>query len=165
MVTGGADGGAETAPMLSWDHVALSVGDLEAARDWWCHALDLEPEYHLAPPDTDLRGTMLLHSSGFRVELLHRPGAAAGPSYAGPLEAAGVLGLGHVCLRADDVAAAYDVLVGRGAVPRKPPSASPARPGALNAFVSDPDGNLIEILDRPRTDVARGPTTHERPHP
>lgn len=149
MTSGGSPVPARDSSSLSWDHVAISVGDLAAAQDWWCRALDLAPEYHVEPPGTDLCGVMLVHPSGFRIELLHRPGATAGPSHAGPLEAAGRLGFGHVCLRADDVPAAYDALVERGAAVRKPPSASPARPGALNAFVADPEGNLIEILDRP----------------
>jgi catechol 2,3-dioxygenase-like lactoylglutathione lyase family enzyme len=134
---------------LRWDHIGISVRDLGVARDWWCRALNLELEYRVEPPGTDLRGVMLVHPTGFRIELLHRPGATASQSAAGPLEAAAVLGLGHVCLRVEDVPAAYDALLERGATARKPPSISPARPGALNAFVSDPDGNLIEILDRP----------------
>jgi catechol 2,3-dioxygenase-like lactoylglutathione lyase family enzyme len=134
---------------VAWDHVAISVRDLEAASDWWCRALDLRPEYRFEPPGTDLRGVMLVHPTGFRIELLHRPGATAGPSPVGALEAAAALGFGHVCLRVDDVPAAYEALLERGATARKPPAGSPARPGALNAFTSDPDGNLIEILDRP----------------
>jgi catechol 2,3-dioxygenase-like lactoylglutathione lyase family enzyme len=150
MMNGGSPGSdEEPCEQFSLDHVGISVSDLVAASDWWCRAFNLRPEYRVEPPGTDLRGVMLVHSTGFRIELLHRPGAGPGPSPVGPLEAAAVLGFGHLCLRVADVPAAYEALLERGAVSRMPPTNSPARPGALTAFVSDPDGNLIEVLDRP----------------
>jgi catechol 2,3-dioxygenase-like lactoylglutathione lyase family enzyme len=132
----------------AFDHVGISVSDLPAATDWWCRALGLTVEYRVEPPGTDLTGVMLIHPSGLRVELLHRPGALAFPAPSGPVEAAGRRGYGHLCLRVGDVAAAFAALVDAGATPRKPPAPSPARPGATTAFVADPDGNLVELLDR-----------------
>ena len=131
------------------DHVGLSVSDLAAATEWWCRALGLAAEYPVEPPGTDLTGVMLVHPSGYRVELLHRPGSLAFPPPTGPVEAAGRRGYGHLCLRVDGVAEAFAALIAAGATARKAPAGSPARPGATTAFVADPDGNLIELLDRP----------------
>jgi len=142
-----------------FDHVGLSVSDLAAATEWWCRALGLRPEYRVEPPGADLTGVMLVHPSGFRVELLHRPGSAPGLAPAGPLEAAAHRGYGHLCLCVPDVPGAFAELVAAGATPRRAPEPSPARPGALTAFLADGDGNLIEILDRP------GSAACPRPHP
>ena len=133
----------------AFDHVGVSVSDLAAATEWWCRAIALTVEYRVEPPGTDLTGVMLVHASGYRVELLHRPGSLAFPAPTGPEEAAGRRGYGHLCLRVDDVAAAFGALLATGASARRAPAGSPARPGATTAFVADPDGNLIELLDRP----------------
>ena len=70
------------------DHVGLSVSDLAAATEWWCRALGLAAECPVEPPGTDLTGVMLVHPSGYRVELLHRPRSLAFPPPTGPVEAA-----------------------------------------------------------------------------
>ncbi|MFF3378807.1 VOC family protein [Streptomyces sp. NPDC002680] len=136
-----------------FDHVGISVPELEAASAWYREALDLTEEHAFAIPGTDLRGVMLRHASGYRVELLHRPGAAPGLAADSPLEAAHTLGLGHLCLSVDtpdELDLAYARLVAKGALERMTPRPAP-RPGARMAFVADPYGNLIELIDRPRT--------------
>ena len=132
----------------SFDHVGISVPDLEAAIDWYCKALDLTAAPVFAIPGTDLRGVMLLHESGYRIELLHRPGALPGLDAGSPLEAAGTLGYGHICLCVDDVDAEFRRLIEAGATERMAPQPAP-RQGARMSFVADPYGNLIELLDRP----------------
>ncbi|WP_329549413.1 VOC family protein [Streptomyces sp. NBC_01356] len=132
------------------DHVGLSVPELTAATTWYRAALDLTEEHAFAVPGTELRGVMLRHDSGWRLELLHRPDAAPGLAADTPLEAAATLGFGHLCLRVDtpvEVDAAFDRLVVAGAGVRMSPRPAP-RPGARMAFVSDPYGNLIELIDR-----------------
>ncbi|MFD4557296.1 VOC family protein [Streptomyces sp. NPDC058469] len=133
--------------MTRFDHVGISVPDLEAATAWYCAALDLTAAPVFSIPGTDLRGVMLLHDSGFRIELLHRPRAVPGLRAATALEAAGTLGLGHLCLCVEDVDGEYTRLVEAGAGSSMSPRAAP-RPGARMAFVADPYGNLIELLDR-----------------
>ncbi|MFJ9380725.1 VOC family protein [Streptomyces sp. NPDC101455] len=133
--------------MTRFDHVGISVPDLEAATAWYRAALDLTAAPVFSVPGTDLRGVMLLHDGGFRIELLHRPGARPGLRAGTALAAAGTLGIGHLCLCVEDVDAAYARLVAAGARDSMPPQAAP-RPGARMAFVADPYGNLIELLDR-----------------
>jgi catechol 2,3-dioxygenase-like lactoylglutathione lyase family enzyme len=133
------------------DHVALSVPDLEAAREWYAEAFGLEPGPIVTIGDTGVSAAVLRHpASGFRVELLHRPHATAGPiDTSGPDEATLTLGYGHLCWRSDAVVATHDRLVADGATSRLQPFPSPHRPGATICFLTDPWGNLIEILDRP----------------
>jgi catechol 2,3-dioxygenase-like lactoylglutathione lyase family enzyme len=135
--------------MTRFDHVGISVPDLEAATAWYCEALRLTAAPPFAIPGTDLRGIMLRHSdSGYRIELLHRPSAVPGLAAASALEAAGTWGFGHMCLCVDDVPAEYDRLIAAGATTRMVPSPAP-RAGATVSFVADPWGNLIELIDRP----------------
>jgi catechol 2,3-dioxygenase-like lactoylglutathione lyase family enzyme len=132
---------------VRFDHVGISVPDLEAAITWYCGALDLTAAPVFAIPGTDLRGVMLLHDSGYRIELLHRPSAVPGLAAGSPLEAAGTLGFGHMCLCVDDVDTEFGRLIAAGASSRMPPQAAP-RPNARMSFVADPYGNLIELIDR-----------------
>jgi catechol 2,3-dioxygenase-like lactoylglutathione lyase family enzyme len=140
---------ASAAQMAALDHVGISVADLPKATEWWCRALGLAVEHRVQKPGTDLTGVMLLHPSGFRVELLHRPHSVPNPRPASPTDAAATQGYGHLCLRVEDVPRAYDDLVREGATPLRGAAPSPNRPRAVNAFVADPDGNLIEVTDRP----------------
>lgn len=133
---------------VRFDHVGISVPDLEQATEWYCRTLDLSAAPLFAVTGTDLRGIMLLHQpSGYRIELLHRPQARPGPAPISALEAAGTLGFGHICLSVPDVAAMYEHLIAAGATTRMVPSPSP-RVGATVSFVADPWGNLIEVIDR-----------------
>jgi lactoylglutathione lyase len=112
----------------------------------------LEPELSLRVDAIDLSIEMLIHPAfGYRVELLHRPGtgtAGAGKP-AHPAEAARRAGYGHVAFAVADLDAAYDHAVARGARPVMPPCPAP-EPGVRMAFVADPEGNLVELLDRGR---------------
>ncbi|NNN32350.1 VOC family protein [Streptomyces sp. S3(2020)] len=133
-----------------FDHIGISVPDLLAAVIWYRRALHLTEERAFAVPGTDLRGVMLRHPSGYRVELLHRPAAAPGIAADSPVQAAGTLGYGHLCLSVDtpdEVDTEYARLVAAGAGVRISPCPAP-RPDARMAFVSDPFGNLIELINR-----------------
>jgi len=58
-------------------------------------------------------------------------------------------GYGHVAFAVAGLDAAYDHAVARGARPVMPPCPAP-EPGVRMAFVADPEGNLVELLDRGR---------------
>lgn len=135
-------------PAPTFDHVGISVADLAVAADWYCAALGLEREFEFEVPHAGLRGAMLLSPTGYRVELLERAGSALpGPPPGGPNEAALRRGYGHMCLDVPDVDAAHAAMLSAGAADRMPPRASP-EPGVRMAFVADPEGNLIELIDR-----------------
>ena len=73
--------------MSRLDHVGLTVGDLDAMRDWYGHALSLVVEFEFGLPEYAFRGVML-RGDGYRLELLERAGSAAGPRPGSPVEAA-----------------------------------------------------------------------------
>jgi len=132
---------------MKLDHVGLAVGDLDAMTSWYADALELAVEFEFAVEHADLRGVMLCSEAGHRIELLHRPGAVVGLRAADPVEAALTRGFGHVAFDVPDVDSAYDALVRSGATDRMSPRPSP-EPGVRMAYVADPEGNLIELLDR-----------------
>jgi lactoylglutathione lyase len=136
-------------PVARLDHVGLAVADLAAAAAWFCDVLGLVPELTLRVEPLDLSIEMLIHPGyGYRLELLHRPGSAAGGKPGTPAEAALRDGYGHVAFDVTDLDAAYERAVARGARPVTPPGPSPEA-GVRMAFVADPEGNLIELLHRP----------------
>jgi lactoylglutathione lyase len=141
------DGGAAAARL---DHAGLSVADLPAAAAWFCDVFGLVPELSLRVDAIELSIEMLIHPAhGYRIELLHRPGSAPGRKPGNPAEAALRQGYGHLAFDVADVDSAYDRALARGARPVMPPCPSP-EPGVAMAFVADPEGNLIELLHRPR---------------
>lgn len=133
---------------VQFDHVGLSVPDLDEAARWYCATLELTAARQFAVPGTDLTGVMLLHEpSGYRIELVHRPDSAPGMRPGSAEEAALTWGYGHICLRVADVRREYDRLLEAGCSSRKEPMPSP-RAGATVSFVADPWGNLIEVINR-----------------
>ncbi len=129
------------------DHVGLSVGDLDAALRWYAQALG----WRMAAPFTvaplGLRGAFLVSEDGHAIELLERQGSDGGLRAEDPQQALLTRGYGHVCLRVDDTDAWHARLLAAGATERQPPGDAP-EPGVRFSFVSDPEGNLIELLDR-----------------
>ena len=130
------------------DHVGLSVADLAAAESWYCRALGYERELVLRVEPLELDIVMLVHPEhGDRLELLHRPGSRPGLRPADPAEAALSEAFGHVAFDVAGVDAAFERLVGLGARPVMAPRPSP-EPGVRMAFVANPEGNFLELLDR-----------------
>ena len=94
--------------------------------------------------------TGVLEREGVRIELLHfeEPGAVG----EGAPRPGNALGLSHLSLRVDDLAAALRELTERGvrclSETEAPIEGDPERPGRA-AFLTDPDGTLIELVERP----------------
>ena len=130
-----------------FDHVGLTVGDLPAMTAWYCAALKLEVEFEFALSHVEFKGVMLRSPEGYRVELLWRPENSLGLQAANPVEAALTRGFGHLALDVPDVDVASAALLAAGATDRMSPRPSP-EPGVRMAYVADPEGNLLEVLDR-----------------
>jgi lactoylglutathione lyase len=142
-----ADRGLGHHERVDLDHVGLNVPDLTAAAGWYCANLDLEEEFSFALEELDFAGVVLIHSTGWRLELINRAHARPGIQADHPNEAALTLGFSHFAVRVDDVQAAYARLIAAGATHRLGPKPGPERDMPM-AFVADPWGNLIEILTR-----------------
>lgn len=147
MTTSGAVATSAIRTARRFDHVGINVADLDGTGAWYERAFGLTVESRFTVPDVDLRGMMLLHPSGCRIELLERPGSGPGLQADHPNIAVLTRGYGHICFCVDDVDAAYAELIAAGAAARVQPRPSP-RPGARMAWVADPEGNLIELIDR-----------------
>lgn len=132
---------------MHFDHVGLSVADLDAQVAWYCEAFGLRETTPFSIPPLSLRGTFVVGVPGLAIELLERAGSVPGIQAADQAEALLTRGYGHICIRVDDVDTTHARLLGLGASERLAPQASP-EPGVRMSFVSDPEGNLIELLDR-----------------
>ena len=130
------------------DHVGVNVADLAKAEAWYCAALGLEREIALRIDSAGLDIVMLRHAQhGHRVELLHRPGSRPGLRAASPAEAALTEGYGHIAFDVTDLDGTHSRLLGHGAREVMPPQPSP-EPGVRMSFLADPEGNLIELVER-----------------
>jgi len=129
-----------------FDHIGLSVENLDAMQAWYERALGFTSEFAFAPMP-DLRIAMLLHPSGARLELFERSGSNESPIPPDPLSATSHRGLTHWSLCVDDLDATYERLVRDGASSVWGPRPSPEF-GVRMAFVADPEGHLIELLER-----------------
>ena len=135
-------------PEARLDHVGLNVADLAAAQEWYSAAFGYVTELAARVDAIDLDIVMLAHPThGDRLELLHRAGSRAGARAVDPAEAALTHGFGHIAFDVEDLDRTFDRLLGLGARAVMAPQPSP-EPGVRMAFVADPEGNLVELLDR-----------------
>ena len=130
-----------------FDHCGLNVAELDKAVAWYCDALDLTVVERGEVPAAGFRFAMLVALDGFRLELLSRTGSAPGLRAADPLEAALTQGYGHVALEVEDLDGMFARLRDRGAAVVWEPRPAPV-PRARMARLSDPQGNLLELLHR-----------------
>ncbi|GAA5026759.1 VOC family protein [Microbacterium fluvii] len=135
--------------MTALDHVGLSVADLDAQAAWYADALGLVPTPAMSNPAIGVRTQYLVDpEDGWAIELLERVGSNPGLQASSPTEAILTRGYGHLCLRVADVAARFAALVAGGARVISAPGPSPMS-GLILAYVADPEGNLIEVIERP----------------
>ena len=130
-------------------HTSLSVADLEAQQSWYQRALGLTEvveRYELDDPA--VRTAVLRSPTGVRLELIERAGSSPHQSYADPLEASLTQGFGHWALSVSDLDQAFAELTSAGATAVWPPAPA-VQPGARFAYVKDPEGNLIELIQMP----------------
>jgi lactoylglutathione lyase len=128
------------------DHVGLSVGDLDAAGEFYSRAFGFtrQLEFELRPHP--IRGVMMRHESGMRLELFEREGSAPGLQTANPVEALATRGYGHFAFAAPAIDAVFARALEAGARSVLEPAPSP-EPGVRFAFVADPEGNLVELVE------------------
>jgi glyoxylase I family protein len=132
---------------LSFDHAGLSVADLEAALRFYDDAFGLVAEFSFELGAHGIRGVMLRHEAGHRLELFERPGSSAGLQGVTPIEALATRGFGHIAFAARDIDGPFARAVAAGAQPVIEPRPSP-EPGVRFAFLADPEGNLVELVER-----------------
>jgi catechol 2,3-dioxygenase-like lactoylglutathione lyase family enzyme len=128
------------------DHVGLSVADLDAAAAFYERAFGFAREFPFELPG-GIRGLMMRAPEGHRLELFQAPEARPGLTAQTPLEALATRGYGHFGLAAADIEPIFARAVDAGARSVLAPSPSP-EPGVRFAFLADPEGNLVELVER-----------------
>lgn len=131
---------------LALDHAGASVGDLDRAIAFYTEVFGFVVDETFAIPGTAVRGAVLVNAGGARVELFHREGSAASPP-GHPIDSTLRQGWFQLAFRVPDVDSAFDRVVAAGATAVKPPFRAPDGRCRV-AFVGDPDGNLIELIQR-----------------
>jgi glyoxylase I family protein len=123
------------------------VADLDSAEAFYAAAFGFRRQlaFELAPHP--IRGVMLTHPNGMRLELFQHEASVAGLQGATPIEAIARRGYGHFALKAPDIEPLFESAIAAGASSKVPPSPSP-EPGVRFAFLSDPEGNLVELVER-----------------
>lgn len=131
-----------------FNHVGQCVGDLERSRRFYVEAFGFEVARELHPPDQGSAALLRLEPplgmtacylkrDDFVLELLHFADAGA---VAGEERVVNQLGLTHVSLNVDDLAAALAAVEAHGGEVLTDTDIGVA------VFVRDPDGQLIELL-------------------
>lgn len=131
----------------AFDHVGLCVADLDAAEGFYGRAFGFTRQLAFELPPHPIRGLMLRHDSGMRLELFERAGSAPGIQGTTPIEALATRGYGHFALAAPDIDEVFAGALAAGASAMVEPSPSP-EPGVRFAFLADPEGNLVELVER-----------------
>jgi catechol 2,3-dioxygenase-like lactoylglutathione lyase family enzyme len=130
----------------SIDHVGLSVLELDAESSFYRRAFGFVPEVRFELPGA-IRGLMMIAESGDRLELFEHPDSAPGLAGARPLQALATRGYGHFAVAAASIEPLFERAVSAGASALMEPGPSP-EPGVRMAFLADPEGNLIELVER-----------------
>ncbi|MDT0467202.1 VOC family protein [Streptomyces gibsoniae] len=132
---------------VSFDHIGLSVADLDRQRRFYIEAFGFRERHRTEIPEAGIRIVLLIGPGGASIELTERAGSV--PQYfADPVEGAGVQGYFHWALTVDDLEAAVATALACGARTVSPPAPA-RRPGIRFTYLADPEGNLVELLQHP----------------
>jgi catechol 2,3-dioxygenase-like lactoylglutathione lyase family enzyme len=132
--------------MVSFDHIGLSVADLDRQSRFYVEVFGFRETHRTEIPDANIRIALLNGPGGASVEFTERAGSAP-QQFADPIEGAGIQGYFHWALTVNDLDAAVAAAVAHGARALSQPALA-RRPGIRFAYVADPEGNLIELLQR-----------------
>ena len=148
------------APGIRPHHVAFRVADLEASVRWYAAAFGARETLRVLRDDGTPRLAFVEYAPGHLLELFPE-------GQARPEAVSGQLGYRHLAVVADDLDAMLAHLARLGVRPLRPPATLPVRPAGAGApptayvfgaggttlariaFVADPDGNEIELVELP----------------
>jgi lactoylglutathione lyase len=123
--------------MLTLDHTMMRVEDLESSLNWYQEFLDYEEKgrWEAETFTNVFLGPEDVHEEGALLELTHNHDGRTythGDSW------------GHIAVRCDDVYDAYAELLDAGVEDYRDPDSC----GGSYAFVTDPDGHEVELVER-----------------
>jgi catechol 2,3-dioxygenase-like lactoylglutathione lyase family enzyme len=135
------------APPFRFHHISVSVADLDAQEAWYRSALGLtEVDERLDRPEAGVRTAVLGDGAGLRVEFTERKGSRAMPR-CDPYSATATQTYTHLALEVPDLDTAFRRLTVEFAAPAVTGPGPGATEGARYAYVHDPEGNLIELIE------------------
>jgi glyoxylase I family protein len=129
--------------LVGFEHVGMTVSNMDAAVHFYCDLLGLR--LHLRKPNGS--GEVAFFDSGAGMLEVFCPGS-------GPVDRfrdvpSGEAGMRHMAFAFADVDAMFETLVAAGIEPvEKPRDAFNREVVRRVAFVRDPDGILVELLER-----------------
>jgi catechol 2,3-dioxygenase-like lactoylglutathione lyase family enzyme len=135
--------------VLAFDHVGLSVADLDLQREFYGRALGLtDIEEQIDMPQARVRTAILRGESALKIELIERGGSTP-QEFTDAFDGAGTQGYFHWALYVDDLDEAFARVLEAGATEVSAPAPA-ARAGARFAYLKDPEGNLLELIQPAR---------------
>jgi len=134
-------------PAFVFHHISLSVADLDAQEDWYRTALGLTSiDERLDLPDAGVRTVVLSDNAGLRVEFTERAGSTP-LRHTDPYAATATQTFTHLALQVPDLHAAFLRLTAEYGAPVVSEPGPGASAGMRYAYVHDPEGNLIELIE------------------
>lgn len=134
-----------TIPAVRFGHVAFRVADVERSVKWYGDAFGARKVFHAEPLAGRQELLFLEFAPGQHIEIFTN----GSERFQAPANA---IGYQHYCLAVEDI----DGLIAHLATLNVRPE-RPVREGRANyriAFVSDPDGNVIELMEiRPESAI------------
>lgn len=125
---------------IRFHHVAFRVRDFEASIRWYGAAFGAREAFRATRDGGSPQLVYLEFATGQFIELF--------PNGTQPVETPpDAIGYGHTCFLVDDLDAALAHLATLGVEPVAAPRTGTA--GQRLAFVSDPDGNRLELMEVP----------------
>jgi lactoylglutathione lyase len=116
-------------------HVCLNVSDADRIADWYVSELGFERTWEFTTADGGTRNVYVADPNGIELQLSDTEGETefdAGTAW------------DHLAVKVEDVDAAFAEIDHHGVV-QEPAENAPA--GARTAFVEDPDGHVIELVE------------------
>lgn len=116
-------------------HTCLNVTDADRSVEWYTDNLDFEESWSFETPDGETVNRYVADENGVEIQLSDTDGES--PAEEGDL-------WDHLAVKVDDVDAAFEEIDNHGVV--KEPADQPAA-GARTAFIKDPDGHVVELIE------------------
>lgn len=115
-------------------HTCVNVSDADALADWYVENLEFERSWEFTSEDGQTRNVYVADEDGVEIQLSDTEGDE---------EFEPGTAWDHLAVSVDDVDAAFEDIDHHGVV--QEPADQPAA-GARTAFVEDPDGHVIELI-------------------
>lgn len=116
-------------------HVCLNVADADTTAAWYKSELGFEDSWEFTTTDGETRNVYVADGNGLELQLSDTDGeddVEAGTAW------------DHLAVKVDDVDAAFERIDNHGVV-QPPADNDPA--GARTAFIEDPDGHVVELVE------------------